>query len=167
MHLFVCVYSKICTLHASNGYTVHNQQFTYHCTYKEQHIQWHVNCWLWTLYRSIHVEYKFWNKHIWKGTPCWTLYTIMYRYNTHIWGFESNRLSGIGLMDCDIVQIGVWSVRLAATYFLYYNLILSAILVNITSDYLWIVVCRSQNQTLSPAISSGVTDVSWFTSSPS
>jgi hypothetical protein len=39
-------------------------------------------------------------------------------------------------MDCDIVQIGVWSVRLAATYFLYYNLILSAILVNITSDYL-------------------------------
>ena len=29
--LFVCVYSKICTLHVSNGYTVHHQKFTYHC----------------------------------------------------------------------------------------------------------------------------------------
>ena len=31
MHLFVCVYSKICILHVSNGYTVQHQQFTYHC----------------------------------------------------------------------------------------------------------------------------------------
>ena len=30
MHLFVCVYSKICTLHVSEGYTVHHQGFTYH-----------------------------------------------------------------------------------------------------------------------------------------
>ena len=29
MRLFMYVYSKICTLHVSNGYTVHHQQFTY------------------------------------------------------------------------------------------------------------------------------------------
>ena len=27
MHIFVSVYSKTCTLHVSNGYTVHRQEF--------------------------------------------------------------------------------------------------------------------------------------------
>ena len=41
MHLFICIYSKICTLHVSNEYNVHHQESTYHrissCLY--------ISCW--------------------------------------------------------------------------------------------------------------------------
>ena len=42
MHLFIRIYSKICTPRVSNGHAVHHQVFTYHCI-----CSWlYISCWL-------------------------------------------------------------------------------------------------------------------------